>query len=139
MISMIRKRLRCSYYLNISIISFHIYDKRTYCASITIHRWSSDEVAPLKNRHRCRMHETSRARNIARNASRVAVSPRDVSRNMRALEEPADKRGSLLSSYPLSPFHAIRKKILRKISSLIQRALFSSEKRPVPRDFGLVS
>jgi len=70
------------------------------------------------------MHETSRVRNIVRNASRVAVSPRDVSRNMRALEESADERGALLSSCSLSPFHAIHKKIHRKIPSLIQEALF---------------
>lgn len=98
------KRISISFRLIISsfISSFMI---NVWNASITIHRWGGEEVAPLKNRHQCRMHETSRARNIARNASRVAVSPRDVSRNMRALEESEDERGHpsfLVSFKPIS-------------------------------------
>jgi len=82
-----------------------------------------EEVGSLKNCHRCCMHETSRARNITRSASRVAVSRRDVSRNMRALEKPASALSCVSPASLPSAFYAIREEIHRIL--LIRAMLFS--------------
>lgn len=93
----VRKKQSIYIYKNFNyLISSFMINVRN--ASTSFRQWSSEEVTPLKNRHRCRMHETSRARNIARSASWVTVSSRDVSRNMRALEESASERPSFLVS-----------------------------------------
>lgn len=89
-------------------------------ASTAIRQRGTEEVA-LKNRHRCRMHETSRARNITHGARLgVAVSPRDVSRNMRALEQPT-RAGD-----EHSPFPGFFKPVLR--ASVMRARIGRSEK-----------
>lgn len=131
---MIEKRLRHSgFQQTFQLFRFIFSDKRARCPYNN----------PSAGRRGSRPVEKSSSMPYAWNvagekyrASRVAVSPRDVSRNMRALEESADERGAPLSSCPLSPFHAIRKDVRHQNSIINSTGLYSSEKDPVPRDLG---